>query len=370
MMAPRGMIWSSSNSALLTNGTAFFMATGRVLANDDEQCRSDLEFLGSRLVFLIDWNRARKQLRGFLKGADRTSLLLGAATEEVGHRGFLELGGAQLVNQAIEATAGAAMHFGDRLCDCLGDAETLAFLRFVLRATSEGLEARQSHALIHDRIRVALAGHFSNEERQLLTLAADHAGLIFELASLVRDGLHAEAKQAASRVKRAGGFEHDADLLVVAIRDAVRRRPDHGIFLLLLEAADDVADGLEDAAFLLGLDQFDGAPFEHLQSLADLLVEGSQEWIKALGHAGQIGGPASQAETEDFLGAIDRVAAIEHQADATERDFIACSIQQAKDFRQLHLLSAIGHAFEEAADALKHASLILRDHVLEQVSHG
>ena len=79
-------------------------------------------------MFLIDWNRARKQLRQFLRGPDRLALLLSWAAEtEIGHRGFLELGGARLVNQAIEATAGSSMHFGDRLCDVLGDAETLRF---------------------------------------------------------------------------------------------------------------------------------------------------------------------------------------------------------------------------------------------------
>ncbi len=89
-------------------------------------------------MFLIDWNRARKQLRAFLRGPDRLALLRWAAEAEVGHRGFLELGGARLVNQAIEATAGSAMHFGDRLCDVLGDAETLEFLRFVFRTATEG----------------------------------------------------------------------------------------------------------------------------------------------------------------------------------------------------------------------------------------
>ena len=57
----------------------------------------------------------------------------GRRKHEIGHRGFLELGGARLINQAIEATAGSAMHFGDRLCDVLGDAPTLDFLRFVLQ---------------------------------------------------------------------------------------------------------------------------------------------------------------------------------------------------------------------------------------------
>ena len=142
-------------------------------------------------MFLIDWNRARKQLRAFLPGAARLALLRWAAEQEVGHRGFLELGGAKLINQAIEATAGSAMHFGDRLCDVLGVAETEAFLRFVLRAATDGLLARRSPSFVRDRVRAELLRYFTNEGRRLLRLAADHAGLVFELASLVRDGVQA-----------------------------------------------------------------------------------------------------------------------------------------------------------------------------------
>ena len=126
---------------MLAAGSPFFMATGHIEAKDADSCRAYLEFLGSRLVFLIDWNQARKQLRGFLRGPDRLTLLSWAAENEIGHRGFLELGGARLVNQAIEATAGSSMHFGDRLCDVLGDAEALNFLRFVFQAATEGLLA-------------------------------------------------------------------------------------------------------------------------------------------------------------------------------------------------------------------------------------
>ena len=327
-------------------------------------------YLGSRLVFLIDWNRARKQLRQFLRGPDRLTLLAWAAETETGHRGFLELGGARLVNQAIEATAGSSMHFGDRLCDVLGDAETLAFLRFVFQTATEGLLSGASHALIHDRIRVALAAHFSNEERQLLRIASDHAGLIFELASLVRDGLQADSDGAEKRARRARRFEHDADQLVAETREAVRRRPDFGLFFTLLRGADDAADELEDAVFLLDLDLLEGKPMEHLQTLADLLAEASQEWIKALGHATQIGMAADHGETEDFLTAIDRVTALEHEADDAERALAACAVHHAKDFRQLHLFTAIGARFEAAADALKHVSLMLRDHVLEDVIDG
>jgi uncharacterized protein Yka (UPF0111/DUF47 family) len=168
-----------------------------------------------------------------------------------------------------------------------------------------------SQGLIRDRIRVTLATHFSNEERQLLRLAVDHAGLIFEIASSVRDGLQADPDGADKRARRTARFEHDADQLVQAMREAVRRRPEYAMFKPLLEKADDAADELEAAGFLLGLDTLQGKPLEALQILADLLAEASQEWIKALGHATQISRAASHAETEDFPKAIDRISAIE-----------------------------------------------------------
>jgi uncharacterized protein Yka (UPF0111/DUF47 family) len=217
---------------------------------------------------------------------------------------------------------------------------------------------------------VALATHFSDEERQLLRLAEDHAGLIFELASLVRDGLQAEPDGAGKRARRARRFEHDADQLVLQARETVRRRPDYAVFSPLLETADDAADALEDAAFFLDLDTLQGKPLEALQILAELLADASQEWIKALGHATQIDRAASRAEMEDFLTAIDRIAAIEHEADDAERALTATAVKHAPDFRQLHLFAAIGDKLEAAADALKDASLILHDHVLGDVIDG
>ena len=367
MLKPRNFTWEAGRIAVLAAGAPFFLATGEVQAADDEACRADLEFLGSRLVFLIDWNRARKQLRGLLRSADRLALLSWAAESQLGHRGFLELGGAATVNRAIEATAGSSMHFGDRLCDVLGDTETVAFLRFVFRAATDGMLSGQSHTLTQDRIRVALAGHFSNEERQLLGLAAEHAGLVFELASLVRDGVEDDAVHAAKRARRAKRFEHDADQIVADTREAVRRRPDYAVFLPLLEAADAAADALEDAAFLLELATLEGKALAALQDLADVLASASQEWVKAVGHAGRIGRATDAAETEDFLAAVARIGALEHEADDAERAVAAEAVKHAADFRQLHLFAAVGGKLEAASDALKHASFILREYVLEHV---
>jgi uncharacterized protein Yka (UPF0111/DUF47 family) len=370
LLKPRGVKWQTGSPSMLAAGMPFYLATGVYEATDADSCRAYLEYLGSSLVFLIDWNRARKQLRGFLRGVDRVAVLRWAADNEIGHRGFLELGGARLINDVIEATAGSSMHFGDRLCDVLGDAETIEFTHFVFRAATDGLLAGQSHGFIQDRIRFALARHFTNEERQLLRLALDHAGLIFEIACLVREGLHGDQDRARKRARRAQSYEHDADQLVSQTRAAVLRRPEYSLFRALMEAADDAADGLEDAAFFLDVDALEGKPLALLRSLGDLLVEAAQEWIKALGDGEQIGRVAGREETEDFLAAFDRLAALEHQADDAERALTAEAIRHAKDFRQLHLYTAIGSRLEAASDALRHASLILHAHVLKDIIDG
>ena len=365
--------WEAAQPATLAAGAAFHLVTGRYTAPDEAACRAYLEFLGSRLVFLIDWNRARRQLRTFLPGAARLALLRWAADQEVGHRGFLQLGGAKLINQAIEATGGSAMHFGDRLSDVLGVPDTEAFLRFVFRAATDGMLARSSASLVHDRVRAELLRHFTNEELRLLQLAADHSGLVFELASLTRDGVQAltgGTETLEKLVRRAGRFEHDADQLVIDVREAVRRRPEYGGLLPLVAASDDAADELEEAVFLLGLlaaAKPNGPALPPLRALAGLLDEAAREWVKALAHAAHVKEPGAAEDTDDFLTAIDRIAMLEHQADDAERTLTAAAVQHAADFRQLHLYAALGSKLEAAADALKHASLILRDHVMAEL---
>ncbi|HUB11849.1 MAG TPA: hypothetical protein VMB34_07820 [Acetobacteraceae bacterium] len=374
MLAPQSPTWETSQPGQIAGGSAFTLAAGRIDAPDEAALQAALTFIGSRLVFLIDWNRARKQFREFLPGAARIALLHWAAAEEVGHRAFLELGGAHLVNQAIEAADGSAMHFGDRLSDVLGVAETEQFLRFVLRAATDCLLARRSPSLLRDRIRAELGRHFSNERRRLLRLAADHAGLIFELASLVRDGMLEAATADPERSQhRARRLEHDADRMVAAAFEAVHRRPDHAAFGPLLHDADDAADELEEAVFLIGLlaeaGPSDAAAHER-QALAALLLEASQEWLKALLHAAHAEDRSAAEDADDFLVAIDRIAALEHAADDAERALTAAAVRQAADFRHLHLCAALGARLEAAADALKRASLTLRDTLLREVLGG
>jgi len=365
----------SKEDESLAEGLPFYMVTGQFEASNSAELLDYLNFLGSRLVFLIDWNRARKQLRGFLRGKDRLALLSWAAEAEVGHRGFLEVGGAQLINRAIEDSAGSPIHFGDRLCDVLGHQAALEFLRFVFRAATEGLRNRQSAGLIQDRVRAELQAHFSSEGKRLFQLAAEQAAIIFEIASLVRDGVHAiEAGDHNGRYRklalRAREYEHSADQLVVASREAIRRRPEYTAVFRVLETADSAADELEEIAFLMELLVSSGPSGDVLNALAsfaDMLVEASQEWVRALSYATRMDKPvamSAQEDVRDFLTAVDALSALEHRADDAERALTYAAVEKASDFRQLHIYSKMAHGLEEASDALEWAGLIARDYLL------
>ncbi len=372
-----------SQSPEVGAGETFYLASGRFEAKDAAELKAYLELLGSRLVFLIDWNRARKQLRAFLRGEQRIALLAWAAEAEIGHRGFLESGGARLINQAIEATGGSTMHFGDRLCDVLGEEAAQSFVRFVFRAATEGLREHQSLSLTQSRVQAELQTHFANEGVRILQLAGDHAGLIFEIATVVRDGVRAIACVSVDGgyqrlAKKAARFEHEADELVTVAREAVRRRPEYNSLFRVVEAADDAADELEQAAFLLELfaeSKPQGPALQALESLAELLLQGSEEWIKALSHASHgytPGGAASigEGDADDFLISVEKLSEIEHGADDAERALIHSAVQRARNFRQLHMYTEMGRSLESASDALKWAGLITRDYLLGTVLRG
>ncbi len=134
------------DSAFETSG--YYMATATFRAADKSELQGYLEFLGSRLVFLIDWNKARKRLRKFVGKKKAIRLLQWSAENDFGHRGLLEIGGEEALYEVIEFAAGSRLHYGDRLDKVLGNERTDEFLRFALRVASTGLQqkpVRESH---------------------------------------------------------------------------------------------------------------------------------------------------------------------------------------------------------------------------------
>ena len=112
---------------------AHHLVSGRHVASDRASLQAYLHHLGSRLVFLIDWNRARKRLVGLVGKKDAIDLLRWAADADCGHMAFLQMGGERLVYDAVELAAKVPARYGEPLREVLGREATLDVLRFAPR---------------------------------------------------------------------------------------------------------------------------------------------------------------------------------------------------------------------------------------------
>jgi len=377
LLQETGIQWDelrSHQGSVIAKGDLFYIARGRFEANGTSALREFLERLGSRLVFLIDWNRARKRLRLLVPNERAVKILTWAADHDLGHRAFLELGGERLVYDALEQAVRTPLHYGEPLYEMIGTDVAQDYLCYVLQTTAMGMLKGQSVALIRDQIRAELFNHFRSAEQRLLTDAGRHASIIAQLAGSLRTALHrnpAAGQDAltsdATRAKRA---ESRADDIVRETRLTVRRIPGTEIFRRILEVADDAADDLEESAFLAGLLLGEASCLElptPLLGLADLLVDGAHAFQRAIGAAQYVHRGGARENMQQFLAAIDHVVTIEHQTDERERAVTVALVHSDRDWRQLHLISGIAGHLESAADALLRASLMLRDHVLGEV---
>lgn len=350
----------------------YHLSVGVFVARDQDELVRYLRFLGSRLVFLIDWNRARKRLQKLAAKQVCLDVLDWAAANNVGHMGFLKLGGEQLVFDALGLVAQGSLPWGGQLADVLGEARTAEFLKFTLQTAAEGLLAGRSDALIRDEIRAELRRYFETMQEGILAVAAEHAGLIVELAMAARDSLllgalAGDREYLDRAARRAKAWEHRADELVNKCRAARGWRGETSQPLIeLVRTADDAADKLEEAVFLINLlpsaAAADGS-VTSLQELSGLLVEGAREYLKAVENARFVHRGSARERIEDFLEAVDHTLLVEHQADDAHRRAKSGIVTFSGDFKELHLFMEIADSLEEAADVLMHSALNLRDYV-------
>ena len=351
------------------------LITGLYLAPDLPSLQAYLQYLGSRLVFLIDWNRARKRLSVLVGKKNAVDLLRWAADVDCGHMGFLRLGGERLIYDAVELAAKVPARYGEPLRDVLGSKATLEVVRFALRATAEGVSSGKSHQLIRDELRVELLHHVQAAHARLLEASAEHASLTVETAQALRaallrlgttDGdafLHRAAQRAAA-------WEHRADEILSDVRVAARRVDGADVLVDLLATADDAIDDLEEALFLLTWlpGAAIGVARPVLDDLAAVVVGAAREHFKVLSIARDVVDGAESEVLEDFLVAVDRVKTLEHEADVSERLARATLITEAPDFRTLYVADRVSHGMENATDALMRSALGLRDHILNQMA--
>lgn len=354
--------------------SAYHLSVGTFAARNEKDLENYLSFLGSRLVFLIDWNRARKCIRNFLKRKDCIKLLKWSADNNIGHRAFLKMGGEQLIFGALEKTMKSPLKFGDRFDQVIGPEIALEFLKFVLRTCTEGLLQNRSEFLIRDEVRAELAKYLRSADENLLQMAANHATLIVEISTTVRDGLLHIEDQDLKFVKRNAvrteEWEREADALLNSVRLTLARSRKSPVLESLVSNADDAADSLEETLFLMTLvsrNDIVGNFFEPLLELAELAVDSSMEYLKAIENSKILDKGSTREEIDDFLRAVDRIITIEHNADDLNRTVSSSIMKNSSNFKQLHILDKISDLIESATDSLMKSALIIKNYTLEEI---
>jgi uncharacterized protein Yka (UPF0111/DUF47 family) len=357
-------------------GGVYHMCMGVFNAKNSADLKAWLTHLGSRLVFLIDWNRARKCLQLMVPRQEALSLLSWAEKKDIGHMAFLKAGGQKMIFDALRFAAGGAFISTTRFDEMLGCKAAESFLRFVLTTCCTGMIEKRPINLIHDEVRVELLGYFHSAQGNLLDLASEQAALAVEIATNLRDELlsvpdNRSCERFARIGRHAKEWEHKADELVNHARELSRRSERAGAIREIIENADEIIDELEEAAFhltLLSPDGMEDAIRLPLAALARLLVEGTQEYLKAIENARGIEGCGFSEDIRDLLAAIHRVVLIERQSDTAEREVRRAILTRSKDLRQVFVVTECAKNLETAADELMHASLTLRHHMLDHIA--
>lgn len=358
-----GASWGEAQArtrAGLNAGAAYYVGTARFSCSDEMSLWRTLEGIGARIVFLIDWNRARKRLEQFVGKGDAVAILAESARRRVGHMAWLEAGGERLIFGAMQALGPDYFRIGDRLDVVMGTERARGFVLDVMALASAAAQQHQPLALVADDARLLLARYLHRHDE--FDLLAEHAAYCHAMAEGLRDGLaHGyERDRKAARVfaERAKDWERAADQLVMDARARAEARPRWQAFAEVVETADDVADALEEAAFLLSLIASDhhrgwrGEVHQSMQLLADAVLTAAQDHVRALEIARTLGERSSAEDHEEFVAALWRVLNAERQCDVLLRDVRRALAEHVSDAATLNLSTDFAQALEAATDWL------------------
>ncbi len=389
LLAPFGAKWGDTQSkvvALLNEGHAYTFGTAHFEYENEAALDKALEGIGSRIVFLIDWNRARKRLLPFVGKTDAIDVLREAARLDAGHMAWLRAGGEQIIFAAMQSAGDGAFRIGDRLDAVLGAADARAFLIEVQCLASKALLADQPIALVADETRMLLARRMRQRSSEF-DLIEEHAAYCHALAQAVSDGLahdvtapshkgsHKSSEKATHRLTaRAKAWERQADHLVMHAREYAQRQRRWQPFAHLLQLQDDIADALEEAAFLMSLiaedhrQGWNDEVHQILSKLAQAVLSATQEHIKALAIARQLGAGSDAGDGDVFLAASWNVLRSERECDELLRTARRTILAAIRDAAALMLANDLAIALELASDRLLVAGYALRDIAFEQIA--
>lgn len=373
LLAPFGAKWSqveSRTDPALNQGTAYSVGSAQFDCADEAALEAALEGIGSRIVFLIDWNRARKRLQAFVGKDEAIAVLAEAARLDIGHRAWLQAGGERLVFAAMQAAGEGAFQIGDRLDEVIGKADAQAFLLAVMQLACDALRRGQPAALVADETRMLLAQHVRQRTSEF-DLLAEHAAYCHSLAQAVSDGLahgaERSGKAACELASRSKAWERKADHLVMQAREKAERQPRWRPVARLIEQSDDVADALEEAAFLISLtaEQHANGWNDHVRKLlarlASTVLQAAQDQVKALAIARTLSTNSEAGDNDAFLRATWRVLQAERQCDSLLREARRVIIGAVHDAPALMLANDLAAVLELTSDRQLAAAYALRD---------
>ena len=381
MLEQFGFQWTLSEPLKadgLNAGKPYRLGHARRLADNAQDLEQALTAVASRIVFVIDWNRARKRLQNFVRKPLALELLREAARQEWGHMAWLLAGGERLAWDAMQAVDSEAFRVGDRLDQVLGEAATYDYLRELLRLSSVMLRQKQPAALVADEARMLLARVLRQRTFEF-DLIAEHAACSHALGMMLCELLERcgsdSPDEVAAVLHHAKRLERQADHLLMEARQRAERQSRWQPVVDLLEKSDDVADALEESIFIVGLlsetpdRTLASVVMTQLQQLADTTLLGIQDQIKAVEIARHLSERSDPGDNEMFLQALWRTLHAERVCDELSRSARQEIVRNlgAKP-AALMLASDLARTVEKASDGLLAAGHALRQMILNQTA--
>jgi uncharacterized protein Yka (UPF0111/DUF47 family) len=372
LLEPHHVTWTD-----VTSDSRFEMTSGSYEAGNQAALEGFLTAAGSRLVFLIGWNRARKRLSRFVRKADADALLKWAADNNIGHEAFLQAGDIRLVHTALARAASMQVQYGARLDEILGRDGAKCFLMSVLQIASSGISRRWSPRLIDDEIEAELLMHLQRSDRTLLGAVAEHAMVLAGMVERIRPAIvQLRARRAPADAARTAALlrtsKADADTILEKARRTIDSVANVRQLRRLLSEGDRAVKVLEEAAFTLTLmpEGIDSVVAGLLDELADLTSRAAREYVRCLEDARDLSRQTARPELERFLVAVDHLSTLEDSCAEAERAVRARIFRgPAADFREVYVVSELTRQLNRATDSVVHSGLLVRDYVLS-VSPG
>ncbi len=367
-----GAEWSKQGalrSDVLNEGEAYRVGVAEFQCPSEDALQAALENIGARIVFLIDWNRARKRLNQFVDKEAAVSILDEAARAECGHMGWLLAGGDRLVFDLMQSLGPDQFRIGDRLDAVMGGEDAKTFLIDLLKLCCDGWLEGQPPRRIAEQGRTLLSQRM-RRRADALDHVTEHAAYCHAIATGLAEGLarniEADESAALALSERSKAWERSADALVNKARERSGRQAEASAFTRLIETADDVADALEEAAFNLALiaqsrDLWDSESAAAIQALAGAVLDGVQDYVRALSIAHYASPDAPPEDEEDFQRVIWRIVDAEQRCDLLMRNVKRAVVQSAKGCLASVLFLDFASALELASDNLLRTSYRLKE---------